>query len=287
MKLFVFGTGYSAKQFIRDHGHQFDWIGGTTRSASKFQELSELGVEPYLFDGLETSQPILEALAHASHILVSIAPDELGDPVLRFFRNAISQAKPQWMAYLSTVGVYGDHYGAWVDENSECRPASKRSVARAKAEQEWLDLAHDENLHLVIFRLAGIYGKGRNALVNLERGTAKRIIKHGQVFNRIHVEDISGALGASLNHSAGGTFNLSDDEPAPPQDVVTYAAELMGVEPPAEVAFEDAELSPMGRSFYSETKRCRNEKVKKALNYTFKYPTYREALDALWADGYN
>ncbi|MDX5592320.1 SDR family oxidoreductase [Pseudovibrio sp. SPO723] len=286
MRLFIFGVGFSSKAFVEAASDQFDWIGGTTRSEEKAEQLKEMGVEPFLFDGEAATDAIRKALRTATHILVSIAPNDGGDPVLNAFLADLAKAQPQWIAYLSTVGVYGDHDGAWVTEETECKPVSLRSRQRVAAESQWLQFAHDTNTRLLILRLSGIYGKGRNGFVNLERGTAKRVIKPGQVFNRIHAEDIAGVLKASLGTSAAGIYNVSDDEPAPPQDVVTYAAELMGVAPPPEVPFEEANMSPMGRSFYGETKRVDNAKVKRDMNYTFAYPTYRVALDALWRDGY-
>ncbi|WP_310618658.1 SDR family oxidoreductase [Flexibacterium corallicola] len=286
MRLFVFGMGYSSTQFVKDHGHRFDWIGGTTRSKDKLPLLESMGVTPFLFNGIKPEPTIINELVQASHILVSIGPGDMGDPVLSAYRHIIAEAQTNWIAYLSTVGVYGDHDGAWVNEASECRPVSKRSVQRVQAEKDWQELAKHYALPLIVLRLAGIYGKGRNGFINLEKGSAKRIIKPGQVFNRIHVEDISGVLGSSLTRPITGIFNVCDDEPAPPQDVVSYAANLMGVAPPPEVPFEDAQMSPMARSFYGETKRCENSKVKEAFKYTFRYPTYREAFDTLWKVGY-
>ena len=188
-----------------------------------------------------------------------------------------------WIGYLSTVGVYGDHGGAWVDETSECRPVSRRSIAaRSRPSRQWLALGETTALPVAVLRLSGIYGPGRNAFVNLANGTAKRLIKPGQVFNRIHVDDIAGALWHLAGSDIGGVFNVTDDEPAPPQDVVTYAAELMGVAPPPEIPFETAELSPMARSFYGENKRVSNAAIK-AAGYGFQFPDYRSAFDRMWA----
>lgn len=286
MRLFIFGTGFSSKAFVEAARDRFEWIGGTTRSHDKAAHLSELGIEPFVFDGETPTPAIRDALASATHVLVSIAPTEKGDPVLNAFLADLAKASPQWIAYLSTVGVYGNHDGDWVSEETECHPTSLRSRQRLAAESQWLQFAHDTASRLIILRLSGIYGKGRNAFVNLERGTAKRVIKPGQVFNRVHVTDIAGILRASLDTKACGIYNGSDDEPAAPQDVVTYAAELMGVTPPPEIPFEKADMSPMARSFYGEVKRIDNTKVKRDMNYTFAYPTYRVALEALWRDGY-
>jgi nucleoside-diphosphate-sugar epimerase len=179
----------------------------------------------------------------------------------------------EWIGYLSTVGVYGDHGGGWVDETSECRPVSKRSAMRVAAEQDWLKLGREIGRPVAILRLSGIYGPGRNALVNLENGTARRLVKPDQVFNRIHCDDIAGALLHLARVNRGGIFNVTDDLPAPPQDVT----------PPPEIPFETAQLSPMARSFYGENKRVANTAIK-AAGYRFRFPDYRSALDRMWAD---
>lgn len=283
MRLFVFGAGYSSQAFIEEVREKFDWIGGTTRSAEKADLLRSKGVTPFLFDGKRPGDGIAEALAGATHVLLSVAPDEAGDPVLIHHGRDIAAARPEWIAYLSTVGVYGDHNGAWVDETTPCKPVSKRSVQRVAAEDAWLAFAERAQLPVQIFRLSGIYGPGRNALENLRKGTARRLIKPGQVFNRIHVADIAGALSAAMQKPETGIYNLTDDEPAPPQDVVTFAALLLGIQPPEEVAFENAELSVMARSFYGENKRVSNKNLKKTFGYNLKFPTYRVALESLCA----
>ena len=284
MQVFIFGAGYSGKAFSRAN-QQGAPVLGTTRSLEKFDALTSAGIEPLLFDGAITSE-IEGALARTTHLVVSVAPDDAGDPVLNAAGEAIRARMPalRWIGYLSTVGVYGDHNGAWVDEDAECKPVSKRSVMRVAAEQEWLKLGQAVAKPVAILRLSGIYGPGRNALVNVEDGTARRLVKPGQVFNRIHCDDIAGALWQLIDGNTGGIFNVTDDKPAPPQDVVAYAAGLMGVEPPPEIAFETAQLSPMARSFYGENKRVANAAIK-AAGYRFRYPNYREALDRMWADG--
>jgi nucleoside-diphosphate-sugar epimerase len=190
----------------------------------------------------------------------------------------------EWIGYLSTVGVYGDHDGEWVDEDTPCRPVSKRSVARLAAEEGWTRLATEAGVPLAIIRLSGIYGPGRNALKTVDEGKARRLIKPGQVFNRIHVADIGGATALLARQRLGGIYNVTDDLPAPPQDVVSRAAELMGVEPPPEVDFATADLSPMARSFYGENKRVTNARIK-LVGYTFLYPDYHAGLEGLLADG--
>ncbi|TPI13709.1 SDR family oxidoreductase [Mesorhizobium sp. B4-1-3] len=283
-RFFIFGAGYSAKAFARANGHHAPIL-GTTRAPEKFEALRSAGIEPLQFDG-SLSPELGDALRQTTHLIVSVAPDEAGDPVLNGAGATIRANMPalQWIGYLSTVGVYGDHGGAWVDETSDCRPVSKRSTMRVAAEQEWLELGREIGKPVAILRLSGIYGPGRNALANLEDGTARRLVKPGQVFNRIHRDDIAGALWLLAGKSIGGIFNVTDDEPAPPQDVVAYAAGLMGVEPPPEIPFETAQLSPMARSFYGENKRVANQAIK-AAGYRFRFPNYRVALERMWAEG--
>jgi nucleoside-diphosphate-sugar epimerase len=283
-RIFIFGAGYSAKAFART-GTTGAEIIGTTRSTEKFDALRRAGIAPLAFEGSVTDG-IEAALRTTTHLVVSIAPEEAGDPVLAAAREALAEKMPalRWIGYLSTVGVYGDHGGDWVDEASECRPVAGRSRLRVEAERQWLDLGKQAGLPVAVLRLSGIYGPGRNAFVNLANGTAKRLIKPGQVFNRIHVEDIAGALWHLAGRTLGGIFNVTDDQPAPPQDVVAYAAALMGVEPPPEVPFETAQLSPMARSFYGENKRVSNAAIKKA-GYRFRFPDYRAALTAMWRAG--
>ncbi|CAH2398857.1 SDR family oxidoreductase [Mesorhizobium ventifaucium] len=282
-QILIFGAGYSGKAFARA-STDASTILGTTRAAEKFEALRQAGIQPLLFDGALTLE-ISDVLEKTTHLVVSVAPDEAGDPVLNAARETIAEMPAlEWIAYLSTVGVYGDHGGDWVDETAECRPASKRSMMRVAAEQDWLKLGRDIGRPVAILRLSGIYGPGRNALVNLENGTARRLIKPGQVFNRIHCDDIAGALWHLLKNISGGIFNVTDDLPAPPQDVVTYAAGLMGVTPPPEIPFETAQLSPMARSFYRENKRVANMAIK-AAGYRFRFPDYRSAFDHMWAEG--
>ncbi|WP_417688110.1 SDR family oxidoreductase [Roseibium sp.] len=278
MRLFVFGVGYSSTAFIEKVRDRCEWIGGTTRSREKAEKLKAKGIEPFLFDGAQKSDELVEALRSATHVLVSIAPDEAGDPVLLHHKDDVAAARPQWTGYLSTVGVYGNHDGAWVDEDTPCKPVSKRSIQRVAAETAWLQFAVECGLPVQIYRLSGIYGPGRNTFENFRKGTARRLIKDGQVFNRIHVDDIAGALEASLASPTTRVYNITDDEPAPPQDVVSFAAELLGATPPPEVAFEDADLTPMARSFYGENKRVSNKRMKNELGYNLAYPSYKPAL---------
>ncbi|PBB25498.1 MULTISPECIES: SDR family oxidoreductase [unclassified Mesorhizobium] len=282
-QIFIFGAGYSGKAFARAN-RDAAAILGTTRSNEKFAALRQAGIAPLLFDGALTGE-IGEALQKTTHLVISVAPEEAGDPVLNAAREAIAGMPAlEWIGYLSTVGVYGDHGGAWVDETAACRPVSKRSVMRVEAEQAWLKLGGEIGKPVAILRLSGIYGPGRNALVNLENGTARRLVKPDQVFNRIHCDDIAGALWQLIEDNKGGIFNITDDEPAPPQDVVAYAASLMGVAPPPEIPFDTAQLSPMARSFYGENKRVANAAIK-ATGYRFRFPDYRAAFDHMWASG--
>lgn len=281
MRLFVFGVGFSSKAFIEEVRDQFDWIGGTTRSEEKAEILEAMGVVPFLFDGENKGEGIAEALETATHVLVSVAPNETGDPVLNRHGEDIAAGKPDWLGYLSTVGVYGNHDGAWVDEDTPCRPVSRRSVQRVSAENAWLDFSAQQGIPVQIFRLSGIYGPGRNTFENFRKGKARRLVKPGQVFNRIHVADIAGALKRAIEKPETRVYNVTDDEPAPPQDVVTHAAELLGVAPPPEIPFETADLTPMARSFYGENKRVSNQRLKTELGYTFRYPNYRVALKDL------
>jgi nucleoside-diphosphate-sugar epimerase len=282
--ILIFGAGYSGQAFARALPAGTT-VAGTTRAPEKFAALRGAGIAPLLFDGTATPE-IRAALTRATHVVVSIAPDEGGDPALDVVAAGLAEGLPslQWIGYLSTVGVYGDHGGGWVDETSECRPVSNRSRRRVEAERLWLELGSEKNLPVAVLRLAGIYGPGRNAFVNLANGSAKRLIKPGQVFNRIHVEDIAGALRHLAGRRQGGVFNVADDLPAPPQDVVTCAASLMGVEPPPEIPFETAQLSPMARSFYGENKRVSNAAIKNA-GYRFRFADYRAALEVMWRAG--
>jgi nucleoside-diphosphate-sugar epimerase len=280
---FLFGAGYSARTFARLLPPEVT-VFGTTRTPDRFETLREARITPLLFDGTTLSTDTAAALGSATHLVVSAAPGADGDPVLAAAGYAIRTAMPdlRWIGYLSTVGVYGDHGGAWVDETAECRPASQRSRQRLAAEHAWQTIAEETGRPLAILRLSGIYGPGRNAFVNLAAGTARRLVKPGQVFNRIHVDDIAGALLHLSQVETGGIFNVTDDLPAPPQDVVAAAADIMGVPPPPETSFETAQLSPMARSFYGENKRVSNARLKET-GYRFRHPDYHAAFAAMWA----
>ncbi len=277
-----FGFGYCAQYVAPLLAAQGWHISATCRDEEKAARLQGLGITPLILDGAPLSPAALDGV---SHIVLSAAPDATGDPALPLLHDALAHnpTQFQWLGYLSTTGVYGDHEGAWIDEDTPPGPLGERGQRRVAAEAAWGALA--ETLHLPIhyFRLAGIYGPGRNQLAALKAGTARRIDKTGQVFSRIHVEDIATILLASMaKPQAGRAYSVCDDEPAPPQDVVAYAATLLGMAPPPLIAFEDADLSPMAKSFYGENKRIKNSRIKQELGVTLKYPSYREGLRALF-----
>lgn len=279
--LLSFGHGFSAQALARRLPP--DWrVIGTTRSQDKAAALMAAGTEPRLWPGADMT-PALDA---ATHLLLSAAPDAEGDPVLRALGPEIAARAGQlaWVGYLSTTGVYGDHGGEWVTEESPLTPATERGQARVRAEAAWRRLHDDHGLPLHIFRLAGIYGPGRGPFAKVRNGTARRIIKQGQVFSRTHVDDIAQVLHASILAPAPGTaYNVCDDDPAPPQDVIAEAARLLGLPVPEAVAFEDAEMSPMARSFYAESKKVSNARIKEDLGVRLLYPDYRSGLRALLA----
>ena len=286
--LFCFGLGYSASFYITEFGAKFDRIGGTVRAREKAAAIASAGigghkVEAFVFDGAAAPE-VTAAVMDASDILVSVPPGENGDPVLGHFADTIGGAPYlRTIVYLSTVGVYGDHAGAWVDEETPATPVSPRSRERLEAEQAWAALGARAGKAVAILRLSGIYGPGQNALVQVRRGNAKRIDKPGQVFNRIHVSDIAQAIDAAFARGADGIFNVTDDEPTPQGVPIVLAAELLGVPPPPEVPFAEAAkaMTPMALSFYGESKRVRNARLKHELGVALRYPTYREGLRAL------
>jgi nucleoside-diphosphate-sugar epimerase len=281
-RLFCFGLGYSAQALARSVRAQGWTVAGTTRSEDARAALAADGIEAHLFDRERPLANAASVLAGTTHLLASVPPDDEGDPVIDRCREAIAALDAQWIGYLSTTGVYGDRGGAWVDEASDLRPIGTRGRRRVEAEEGWLDLwrRHGRPVHL--FRLAGIYGPGRGPFEQVRTGTARRVIKPGQVFSRIHVEDIVQVLEASMARpNPGAAYNVCDDEAAPPQDVIVEASRLLGVAPPPEVPFESAKLSPMARSFYDELKRVSNRRIREELGVRLRYPTYREGLAAL------
>ena len=286
MNLLVFGLGYSCLYFVRTRGLA-DSVAGTSTRRDTADLLSTEGIRTAVFDGTDFDGWLPAAIAECDAVISSIPPDGAGDPVLRSFAPALraaNQATP--LLYLSTIGVYGDHAGGWVNEDTPPRPVSARSRERLEAENAWLRFGDGAGKAVHILRLAGIYGPGRNALVAAADGTARRILKPGQVFNRIHVEDIARTLSACLSSQRPGeVWNVADDEPAPGPEVIEYAARLLGKSPPPAIAFENADLSAMARSFYGESKRASNRRLKQKLGVTLAFPTYREGLQALHASG--
>ncbi|WEX77702.1 SDR family oxidoreductase [Sinorhizobium numidicum] len=286
MHVLILGAGYSGTAIAKALAPAAQSVTGTTRSPEKLSELEQAGIRPVVFDGTTISAELADAMREATHLVQSIAPGRDGDPMFRAGTPPLAELLPnlRWAGYLSTVGVYGDHGGGWVTEDTPLNPVSQRSIERVAAENAWMDYGARQSIPVAVLRLAGIYGPGRNAFRNLAEGTARRLVKPNQVFNRIRVEDIGSAAAFLANRGMGGIFNVTDDEPAPPQDVVAEAARLMGVEPPPEIPFETAELSPMARSFYGENKRVSNARLREA-GFEFAFPTYRVSLAQLWASG--
>ncbi len=275
--LLSFGHGYSARALVPLLSA--DWaVIGTTRSPDKADQIAATGVTPRIWPG----DPL--DFDGVTHLLISAGPTAEGDPLLNAYADEITARAGQfdWVGYLSTTGVYGDHQGGWVDETTPLTPSTRRGQWRKDAEEAWAAIP---GLPLHIFRLAGIYGPGRGPFAKVRAGTARRIIKPGQVFSRIHVVDIAQVLAASIARpNPGAAYNLCDDDPAPPQDVLAHAADLLGLPLPPEVPFETAEMTPMARSFYAETKRVRNDRIKDELGVTLIYPDYRAGLAALLAE---
>jgi nucleoside-diphosphate-sugar epimerase len=281
VKVFFFGLGYCARRLIERE----PWIeaSGTARTAEAVAALRRAGVEAYRFDGVEAEPGLEQALSQAEAIVVSIPPRGRAGTAVERFAAAIAAAPAlRRIVYYSTIGVYGDHAGKWVDETSATLTRTARGLARLKDEARWAAAAKARGAEADILRLAGIYGPGRNALVNLREGQARRIVKPGQVFNRAHIDDIADLTSLALVRGLEGQiWNVADDEPAPPQEVVAYAAALLGLEPPPEEPFDEARLSPMAREFYADNKRVSIAKAKALIGFEPAYPTYREGLKAL------
>ena len=287
MNAFFFGLGFSstAAAMRMTASGRYGRVGGTVRTPEKAERLIGRGLSAHVFDGTQPGATLGPDLRAASHVILSIAPGAEGDPALVHHRADLDAAtKLEWLCYYSTVGVYGDFDGAWIDETAPLVPRNERSDRRVLAEQVWRDYARQRGTPLTILRLAGIYGPGRSTFDKLADGSAKRVIKPGQVFNRIHVEDIARVTELAALARLDGTYNLADDEPAPPQDLVTHAAAMMGVTPPEEIDFDMAELTPMQRSFYADNKRVSNAAIKQALGIELLYPNYRDGLAAIYTE---
>lgn len=278
--LLVLGLGYAGVAVARQARASGHAVAGTARDPARLAP----AVRPLAISFAGAA----EAIRAASHLLVTAPPGEAGDPVLAAHRAALDAALAagalRWVGYVSTTGVYGDHGGGLVTEETPLTPNTERGHKRLLAETQWLDLWRAHGLPVHLFRLAGIYGPGRNQLVSLMDGTAKRVIKPGQIFSRIHVEDIAATLEASMaKPHPGRAYNVCDDEACPPQDVVEFGARLLGLPVPPDVPFDAASLSPMARSFYADSKRVSNARITQELGVKLRYPTYREGLTALAA----
>ena len=274
--LLSIGHGYSAQALARRLLPQGWQIIGTTRTEAGAKALRATGIDALVWPEADLSA----ALAKATHLLTSVAPGD-SDPVLQAIGPQIARSALKWVGYLSTTAVYGHHNGDWVDETTPLTPTTARGAARVQAEADWTALG----LPLHIFRLAGIYGPGRGPFEKVRDGTARRIHKAGQVFSRIHVDDIARVLHAALQRPHPGIYNVCDDDPASPEDILGLAADMLGLPPPPIVPYEQAEMTPMARSFYAENKRVRNDRIKTVLGVTLDYPTYREGLAAILAAG--
>ncbi len=300
MHIFLFGTGYSAHYFVealrQNPAANIRSVTGTIRRPEQAEALRNIGINPAFFDAEQgLNAQLLDELSQATHIVSSVAPltgsAEDTDPILRLMPEGLLHYAPQarFISYLSTIGVYGDYQGAWVDENSELKPLSARSAARVTAEKEWLAQVENTDIACAVLRISGIYGpsfqgQARNALASIKQGRAHRLIKKDHVFNRIHVEDIGGALAHLSVNNLGGIYNLADDEPAAAHEIIAHAASLLGITPPPAIDYETAELSPMARSFYQECKRASNAALK-ATGYQLRYPDYRAGLQKLHQSG--
>ncbi len=286
MRLTILGFGYSSTHFAKRHESLFSTIAATCRTKEKAMAILETGYQPLLLDG-EGDAGLISSISASDVILVSAGPSVDGDPFIARVGQALSDgtlnvAQSKRILYLSTIGVYGNHDGAWIDEKTPPCGVSDRSLWRITAENAWIELGKRLDMRVDVFRLAGIYGPCRSVVDNLQSGKAKRLIKPGQVFNRIHVTDIADTLRAALDHTGPRRiWNVTDNEPAPPQDVVSYAADLLGMAPPPEMAFDAAILSPMARSFYAENKRVSNRAIREELGVSLNYPTYREGMKSL------
>lgn len=279
-RLFCFGYGYTGDflgQALKAHGWE---VAGTTRDNDKRRLLKSHGIRPYLFDFEQPLEDPILFLRNTTHLLISTPPDDEGDPAfIMHAEDVLKIPTIEWVGYLSSTSVYGDREGGWVDENSEIRPSTKRGSRRAKAENQWLSLFHNAGLPVHNFRLAGIYGPGRSALDSVRAGIARRINKPGHAFSRIHIDDIVQTLLASMARSdPGASYNLADDLAAPSHEVIRVACEMLGIEPPPLLPYDEADMAPIARSFYGDNKRIRNERIKQELGVRLRYPTYVEGL---------
>lgn len=285
MTVMIFGCGYSGKAIAKAFAEHGFSVAGTVRSVESAAVLGTYQITPFIFDGAGFNEELKVALRDVTHLVQSIPPGKEHDPLLQLVSGQLRALCPklEWIGYLSTVGVYGDHGGGWVTEATPGSPILGRSIERVDTEEAWAEQGRMAGVPVAALRLSGIYGPGRNAFVNLDRGSARRIIKKDQVFNRIRVEDIGSATLFLAERKLAGLYNVTDNEPCPPQDVITEAARLMGVEPPPEIDFDTADMTPMARSFYGANKRVSNEKMR-ALGFEFAFPNYRISLAQMWSN---
>jgi hypothetical protein len=281
-KLFCFGYGYTCDVVASTMLAEGWAVAGTTRDNEKRCYLKQQGIKPFLFDQDNPLEDPLTFLKGTTHLLISTPPNDAGDPAyIHHAEDILKIPSIEWVGYLSSTSVYGDRDGGWVDEDSEIRPSNRRGSRRAKAEEQWLSLAHDSNLPVHTFRLAGIYGPGRCALDSVRAGMSRRINKPGHAFNRIHVDDIAGILKASMSKpDAGRAYNVADDLAAPSHELIKTACEMLGLPVPPLLPYDEADMAPIARSFYVDNKRIRNDRIKAELSYVLKYPTYIEGLQA-------
>lgn len=286
ISLAAIGFGYCARHLLAEDRAAFGRVIGTARDAARLSAFPR-DVEAFVFDGKALGPELAAALGDARILLASAPPDETGDPILCCGAEILAAGRLKQVIYLTTLGVYGNHDGAWVDETTPPRAGSARLERRLRAEADWQAFGQRHGIRVAVLRLAGIYGPGRNALVQLRAGEARRIDKPGQVFNRIHVDDIVCAIRAAIAHRYDGVINVTDDLPAPPGDPIVYAASLLGMEPPPAIPFDQAarEMSPMALSFWAGNKRVGNARLKEELGVILRHPTYREGLSALYAAG--
>jgi len=284
--LFCFGLGFSSQALARRLISK-DWaVSGTCRDSKLKEPIKKLGISVYSYDGIQASSKIYDAIRKATHLLISIPPQTSGDVVLeQFGPDILNWNHLKWIGYISSTGVYGDAKGAWVDETSPLKPITPINCRRVVVESAWLKLNKEYDLPVVIFRCVGIYGPGRNLLVSLKQGRARRIEKPGLVFSRIHVDDLAQTLEASINQpQPGEIYNVSDDKPSSPAEAVEYACGLLNVEPPPITQYEHMEITDSARGFYQANKRVSNEKIKNRLGVRLQYPDYQVGLDALFND---
>ncbi|MBY7648905.1 MAG: NAD(P)-dependent oxidoreductase [Candidatus Liberibacter europaeus] len=287
MFLMILGAGYTGKFIASATINMGIHTSGTSRSIDNLQSLYDIGISPFLFANKTIDKKLQKQLSSTTHIVQCIKPDFEGDPFINATNEDFYKFMPnlKWIGYMSATSVYGNRNGQWVNENTPIHPISCSAVRRFETEKKWLSIAKKLNIKVAILRLSGIYGPKRNAFISIQKKHTMQLIKEGQVFNRIRVEDIANCIVFLINNNLGGVFNISDDEPSPPQDIIIKAASLMNVDPPLEQDFETANISSITRSFYSENKKISNKKIKH-LGFQLLYPNYRISLQQLWENNH-